>query len=478
MKECIINNIDIESTFPVINKGVTAHIWPDRICTFTTDTNIERKKILENSKIITMNKYGLAILKSCNGKNSIKDIIVKMKNEFQLDNSDNTIADKVIDFLEKSRINFKHINYLNTPLNEEKQLTLTGSEEYYTPVHASLEITTKCNLRCKHCYRLNNNVEDKELSFEQVTKIIDQLSQIGVRIIELTGGEVTTHPRVIEIIEYAARKMNLVGVLTNGVKFDDYRIEELKPYKDKIIWSISLDSLDEEYHDQFRGKIGAYRNTVRTIRNLRNNDFFVKVAMSVTVDNINQIIPSIDFAHEELNANVFGFSTILPFGRGDELNNIDLDDSMIMQLIEAQKYSKRYPNFVREITPNDITNMINKTKNCGMGWKSVTIDPSGNIRPCVMVEENSLIIGNILGEDITEIFKKPIVHKLRNIVVPNPAICGECEQLKFCHGCVYRGLLKNQERIKHSIDVCNWAKEFGLVDIENIILSSCGSCSF
>src|SRR3989337_2358598 len=71
-----------------------------------------------------------------------------------------------------------------------------------------LELTRRCNLRCKHCYLpISKHPGDApELAFSSVKQIIDELHSAGCLFISLTGGEVFTRPDITSILEYLWKK--------------------------------------------------------------------------------------------------------------------------------------------------------------------------------------------------------------------------------------------------------------------------------
>ena len=72
------------------------------------------------------------------------------------------------------------------------------------PLVATFELTPMCNLKCIHCYLGKHRVGDQELSFTQITEILDQLAEAGVLHLALTGGECTIRKDIckVDIVVY------------------------------------------------------------------------------------------------------------------------------------------------------------------------------------------------------------------------------------------------------------------------------------
>ena len=69
-------------------------------------------------------------------------------------------------------------------------------------VKAQLELTYRCNLHCVHCYTDPYNAKEffpRELSFEEILRLIDEMRDIGIIWLNLTGGEIFMHPRFFDI---------------------------------------------------------------------------------------------------------------------------------------------------------------------------------------------------------------------------------------------------------------------------------------
>lgn len=135
-----------------------------------------------------------------------------------------------------------------------KHIQVSGSNEYPMPLHATFELTHKCNLKCEHCYLESSPQAQGTISLEKFKKVTDMLYKNGVLTCEITGGEVFVHPKANEILTYALNKFKKVAILTNGTLLRKESADLLIKYKHKIIVGFSLDSVRPEVHNRFRGK--------------------------------------------------------------------------------------------------------------------------------------------------------------------------------------------------------------------------------
>ena len=65
------------------------------------------------------------------------------------------------------------------------------------PLQLNIELTAKCNLRCKMCYR-NYDIKVREgtLSVDDVMLLVKQFSEMQIPSLWLSGGEPLLHPNI------------------------------------------------------------------------------------------------------------------------------------------------------------------------------------------------------------------------------------------------------------------------------------------
>ena len=457
----------IKDKYPTMVQGIRIHEWPDTNTIFAPNNAEKTKFVFEKKTMNTINDDGINLLTSCDGTLTTEELIEKFARRINSENA--LIANNMIRFLLISQEYLNHITFNKVKIAEVATCEFTGTKEFITPLHFAIEITTRCNLRCKHCYRLSSpDVKDEELSYEEIILVLQKMYDIGARHIEVTGGEMFLHPRIKDILKFIGDNFEFIGLLTNGAALTNEMIDFMSEYKEKLIWSISLDSYDEETHDRFRGLKGAFKRTVNAIKYLTANGHAVRVAMSVTEENIHQVEKTLDFVRDELKADWFGYNYVLPYGRGKELTwNIDQTE-LYKRVNEIDEYSNKYPGFTNKFTEQQVEEMKKKQVNCGAGWRTFTISPKGIIRPCVLMEESYITLGDILNKPLKDIMKEKMVSSLKNLAWPLENTCKGCTNESFCKFCAYRGLLTNQERIKQGLGLCKWAKENHVDEFINI----------
>lgn len=91
-----------------------------------------------------------------------------------------------------------------------------------------ISITSGCNMKCVYCHNEGNKVI-KQLSKEDIRKLIDCSYGLGLEQVRLTGGEPLIHKEIYDICQMLAEEYHLkVGINTNIVEIDKlmYMIEK------------------------------------------------------------------------------------------------------------------------------------------------------------------------------------------------------------------------------------------------------------
>lgn len=167
---------------------------------------------------------------------------------------------------------YYHIKHNNINLAEQKKL------EY--PLGAEVEITTGCNLRCKHCFQ--SDYKEEFMTLEKFKSIIDILCKNHVYELNLVGGEVFHHKNAMEMIKYASNKEMTITIVTNATLISEQDIKELSRIQNLYIL-ISLDG-NKKVHDYIRGN-GMYYVTVETAKKLKESG--VNVEFLYTLNSVN-----------------------------------------------------------------------------------------------------------------------------------------------------------------------------------------------
>ena len=127
----------------------------------------------------------------------------------------------------------------------------------YKPVTAVWEVTMGCNMRCGHCGSSCAGALPGELSTDEALDLCDQIAELGLRWITLSGGEPLTRKDTPKLVKRLSRNGVKVNIITNGWLLDEEMAKKLKKSGISTV-AISIDGTPK-IHDSVR-KEGAFEH--------------------------------------------------------------------------------------------------------------------------------------------------------------------------------------------------------------------------
>lgn len=161
-------------------------------------------------------------------------------------------------------------------------------------IKAQMEVTYRCNLHCVHCYTDPYNKQEffpREMTLPEIKRILDEMADLGILYLNLTGGEIFMRRDFFEIYEYAYGKGFLLQLYTNGTVFTQSIIDRLRQLRPFSI-DVSCHSVDEEAFDRFTQVPGSFRRFTEGMKLLFDSGLpfsFRTLAMSWNKEELPQI---------------------------------------------------------------------------------------------------------------------------------------------------------------------------------------------
>jgi MoaA/NifB/PqqE/SkfB family radical SAM enzyme len=171
----------------------------------------------------------------------------------------------------------------------EKQ-KLSGREY---PLIAVVVVNNKCNWDCVYCFGDYPNRKEKDYTTDELKFLVDQLYDMGLRYINMHGGETLLRPDVGELVNYIKNKGMYLCLITNGSILHK-KIDEVRNV-DNI--TISLDGSPRS-NDVNRGK-GAFDKTLAAIDLVLKEKIPLRVSVTLTRESMNDIGYMAELAKEK-----------------------------------------------------------------------------------------------------------------------------------------------------------------------------------
>jgi radical SAM protein with 4Fe4S-binding SPASM domain len=349
-------------------------------------------------------------------------------------------------------------------------------------------ISSKCNLRCVHCYSSSEaSPEGRELTDDKCVQLVDEISALKPPIVLLSGGEPLMRKNVFDIIRACKSKGLRVGLSTNGTLID-------KDMAEKIAASgvdyagVSIDGR-EELHDGLRGSKGSSASSWKAIERLNSLGVKTGIRFTLTDNNKEDLFYVLEKALLS-GAKRFCLYHLVYTGRADA--------SMDMAIPEKRKLMKKFFGAVREIasgghdfevlttdSPADGPYMISHVLNgesfrhcekdavklssdeaisktgllrqpvsmqqlprndnalmgphggCSAGERIIYLDSTGDVYPCQFLRDESL--GNVTRSSLSDIWGgrggNALLAALRAKHEYLEGRCARCAHKKKCAGC-------------------------------------------
>lgn len=167
-----------------------------------------------------------------------------------------------------------------------------------TPVYVQFYITARCNLTCEQCNIIYANSDVREATLDEIKIIADNMAQMGVAIVLLTGGEPFARKDLPEII-YAFESRGVhVRMQTNGFASEEQIVKCIEAGGKDI--SISLDSLSPISQDKINGGFdNSWHQAIKAMslftKHLPNEDSFASLGCVMQPYNLSDIENVIKF---------------------------------------------------------------------------------------------------------------------------------------------------------------------------------------
>ncbi|MFQ5807066.1 MAG: radical SAM/SPASM domain-containing protein [Phycisphaerae bacterium] len=257
-----------------------------------------------------------------------------------------------------------------------------------TPATVVIEPTDRCNLNCPGCYA-KSTTDGCDLPYERLVEIVQEVIDMGVTLVTLSGGEPFLREKVDRSITRLAERFNNRGFLvyTNGTLLDDELAARLGA-AGNIFPAISVEGFEHQT-DARRGH-GIYAQNRRARKLLGDHGVMTGFSATVTRENCEAICTDgfIDLRIEE--GDMFGWFFLLqPIGRSPR------PDLMVTaeQRATLRETVYRWRQEDRPIFLGDFWNDGPLVGGCMAGGKYYFhIYANGDISPCVF---SPVACGNI-----------------------------------------------------------------------------------
>jgi radical SAM protein with 4Fe4S-binding SPASM domain len=317
--------------------------------------------------------------------------------------------------------------------------------------------TPRCNLRCLHCYSASDCARrDAELDIAQSKKFLAGAVEINAPVVLFSGGEPLLRPDLFELLAEAKRLGLRTVISTNGTLIDEQTAAKLKDASLSYV-GISLDG-PEQIHDEFRQSKGAFKATLKGIRNCLNAGLRTGLRFTITKSN-RLAVPLVYEIGAENKIRRICFYHLIRSGRATKLESEVLTPQQTRDVVDV--IIQKTDEFARKGLVDEVLTVGNhadgpyllvKMQKQGksidlpkrlllanggnrIGEGIVCVGWDGSVYPDQFWRSYSL--GNVTQKSFREIWtneNEPVLKKLRNKDKFADKRCQKCKWFDLCKG--------------------------------------------
>lgn len=282
-----------------------------------------------------------------------------------------------------------------TELRREPRLSLSEAVPLSAPLTIYVEPTNRCNLSCDFCPQSLEDYEDRtgkrqDMPLEIWAKVMDEIRVMGIRSLKLYFfGEPLLHPDIREMVRIAKTACERVELTTNGMALSQ-RIA-------RSLLASGLDYLRVSVYPTISHPKNVIRN-VAYLRSIRDEAELSDPYICAKVFNEAQralMRPDYEGIVDEIA--VEGLHTI-----GSEFVNIS-------EQVRGKQVACPYPFY------------------------NLVVKSNGDVVPCCVAWEDSLVVGNVKTQTLMEIWAGEPLARIHRLHLEGRrgelAACAQCDTI-------------------------------------------------
>lgn len=267
------------------------------------------------------------------------------------------------------------------------------------PILCNYYLTYRCNAKCGFCDIWER--PSPYVTLENCKENLLQLKKLGVKVIDLTGGEPLLHREIDQLLKIAKELGFITTLTTNGLLYPKWA-EKLKGLIDML--HFSLDSPHKEEHNALRG-VDCFDHVMDSITIAKSHGERPDIIFTVFEDNVSQIKEVYDSICKPNNL-VLILNPVFEYNQVETGNS--LSDETLNELTGWGKKKNVYLNegfiSLRKDGGNHVTDPV-----CKAASSTIVISPENElVLPCYHLGIKNFKIEG----DLFDLYRSNEVQKL------------------------------------------------------------------
>lgn len=292
------------------------------------------------------------------------------------------------------------------------------------PLGVHLQIADRCNHACQHCYQVQGL--KGELDLDGVRAIIDDLADAGVLTLNVSGGEATLRPDLIDILRHARARGFCVRLYTNAFLVDEAMADALAAVGLHEV-HVSVYSGVAAEHDAVTRVPGSFLRTMSGVRALRARD--VRVVLKCPVTSLAPDgVQGVSALAQETGSAFSPSSELTPREDG-ALDPLALrgDSDQLVRAKLLKPWSPGAPD-AESLRAKKLAGAP-----CGVGSSGLVVLSDGAVLPCT---DTPVVVGRLTETSLrTVLAESDTLALLRGVKWADVHGCRDCALIAACHRC-------------------------------------------
>jgi SynChlorMet cassette radical SAM/SPASM protein ScmE len=325
-----------------------------------------------------------------------------------------------------------------------------------TPRSLDVEITSRCNLRCRYCYYFDNaGVDYHDLPTSAWLRFFEECGDSKVMDLTIAGGEPFMRKDLRALLDGVVRNRMRFSLLSNGGLITDEMAGYLVATGRCDAVQISIDGSRADVHDTLRGP-GSFERAVAGLRTLQRNGVPVAVRVTIHRHNVDDLEDTARFLLEDLGLR--GFSTNSAGALGSCKDTLD---DVVLTIVQRERamatllrLSERYDGCIAaNAGPLAEARAWRRMENarasgappfanggrlsgCGCHANKLAVRADGAYVICSMLPHE--VLGTINQDRLVDVWQRsPSLLRMRNrhgIPLTTFSECAACGYAPYCTG--------------------------------------------
>lgn len=284
-----------------------------------------------------------------------------------------------------------------------------------------LELTHRCNLRCRHCYvpAKAEALTDQVLKLKDWEEILSSAHGLGCRSVQFTGGEPLLFQGLHNLVRSALSVgYDFVEIFTNGTLLQGSEWGDFP--RDKVFFALSLYSCEDNVHDAITGLPGSHKRTCEAFHQLTEMGFWVRIGYILFQENLPHDQATRDFILRLTGDPDQAIpDTVRPSGRGRDCG---------VRIRHRVSHSPQCSYVEFQPEPSGT---LAYQPTCWKGKLAIT--PEGAVIPCIFSRQ--IVLGHLRESSLKEIICSQKTEEIWNITLKHVTVCNGCEYRYACSDC-------------------------------------------